>query len=48
MTTAPPRTPLPDLIDVEDLVADPRSADPSIPPDCARIAHVGGRTGRGS
>jgi hypothetical protein len=48
MTTARPRTPLPDPIDVEDLLADPRFADPSTPPDGARIAHLGGRTDQGS
>jgi hypothetical protein len=47
MTTAPPRAPLPDLIDVEEFLADPRFGNPSISPDGTRIAHLAPHRGRG-
>jgi dipeptidyl aminopeptidase/acylaminoacyl peptidase len=46
MTTAPPRAPQPDLIDVEDLFADPAFANPSISPDGTRIAYLAPHGGR--
>jgi len=46
MSTAPPATALPDLIDVEDLLADPRFGNPSISPDGTRIAYLAPHGGR--
>ncbi len=46
MTTAPPRTPLPDPIPLEDLFADPQFANPSLSPDGTRIAYLAPHGGR--
>ncbi|MCO1660581.1 S9 family peptidase [Pseudonocardia humida] len=46
MTTAASRRPIPDLVDVEELFADPEFADPSISPDGTRIAYLAPHRGR--
>ncbi len=46
MTTAPPRTPLPDPIPLEDLFADPQFANPSLSPDGTRLAYLAPHGGR--
>ncbi|GAA2552588.1 S9 family peptidase [Pseudonocardia hydrocarbonoxydans] len=46
MSTAPPRAAPPGLIDLEELFADPRFANPSLSPDGTRIAYLAPHQGR--
>ncbi len=46
MTPAPPRRPMPDLIDLEEFFADPQFAVPTISPDGTRIAYLAPHRGR--
>jgi dipeptidyl aminopeptidase/acylaminoacyl peptidase len=46
MTAAPPRGPMPDLIDIEEFFADPEFAVPTISPDGTRIAYLAPKYGR--
>jgi dipeptidyl aminopeptidase/acylaminoacyl peptidase len=46
MTAAPPRGPMPDLIDLEEFFTDPQFAVPTISPDGTRIAYLAPAHGR--
>lgn len=46
MTAAPPRRPMPDLIDLAEFFADPEFAVPTISPDGTRIAYLAPKYGR--
>ena len=46
MTPEPPRGPVPDLLDLEELFADPEFAVPTISPDGTRIAYLAPNHGR--